>query len=44
MRKTWEPMKLVRVGHVGDVVKQGGGKLSPATGDPGEPLKVPAIG
>ena len=41
VKKTWEPMTLARVGHVGDVVKQGGGKLSPHTADPGEPRKPP---
>ena len=41
MKKTWEPMRLQRVGHVGDVVQVGGGKLSPPTADPGEPRKPP---
>jgi hypothetical protein len=41
MKERWEPMKLTPVGHISKVVQVGGGKLSPATGDPGEPLKVP---
>ena len=44
MKKTWEPMKLARVGHVGEVVQGGGGKLSPAGGDPGEMRKQQPVG
>lgn len=43
-KATWEPMKLTYVGHVGDVVQQGGGKLTPAGGDPGEMRKQQPIG
>ena len=39
VRATWEPMKVAYVGHVGDVLQLGGGKLSMACGDPGEPRK-----
>lgn len=35
----WEPMELTYVGHVGEVLQLGGGKLSMACGDPGEPRK-----
>ena len=36
----WEPMRLTMLGKVGDVVRVGGGKLSPPAADPGEPLKT----
>jgi hypothetical protein len=32
-------MELTYVGHVGEVLQLGGGKLSMACGDPGEPRK-----
>jgi hypothetical protein len=35
----WVPMELTYVGHVGEVLQVGGGKLSMACGDPGEPRK-----
>jgi hypothetical protein len=35
----WEPMRLIEVGSVADVVKSGGGKLSIPGGDPGESRK-----
>jgi hypothetical protein len=38
-KKVWESFRLVDVGHVGDVVQGGGGKLSTAGGDPGENRK-----
>lgn len=38
-RRDWEPMRLTHVGHVAQIVQQGGGKLSMAGGDPGEPRK-----
>jgi hypothetical protein len=41
MKKTWEPMTLSAVGHVGDVLQQGGGKLSIPTDDPGEEARKP---
>ncbi len=37
--ETWEPMVLSYVGHVGEVLQVGGGKLSAVCGDPGEPRK-----
>jgi hypothetical protein len=40
-RRSWEPMALKSVGHVSDVVQQGGGKLTLTGGDPGEPLRKP---
>ena len=38
-RRGWEPMRLVYVGSVGDVLRGGGGKLSPTGGDPGDSRK-----
>ena len=38
-KQRWEPMKLSPVGHVSQVVQGGGGKLTPAPGDPGEAKK-----
>ena len=39
-RKSWEPMKLTYTGEAKDVVQfPGGGKLSTATQDPGDPQK-----
>jgi len=35
-RRDWEPMKLTYVGEVGQVLKQGGAKLSTDTPEPGE--------
>jgi hypothetical protein len=43
-KQPWEPMKLTHVGHVADIVRQGGGKPSGNTSDPGEPRKTPASG
>lgn len=37
--RQWQEPQLKYVGHVGDVLQTGGGKLSPAGGDPGE-MKV----
>jgi hypothetical protein len=34
--KDWESMKLTYVGEVGQVLKQGGAKLSTDTPEPGE--------
>jgi len=36
---TWQAMELTYVGHVGDVLQGGGGKLSMACGDPGDARK-----
>ncbi len=38
-RRLWEPMRVNHVGSVADVLQIGGGKLSAACGDPGEPRK-----
>jgi hypothetical protein len=35
-RSPWEPMKLTYVGEVGQVLKQGGGKISTDVPEPGE--------
>jgi hypothetical protein len=43
-RKTWAPMHLNRIGAVSDVLRLGGGKLSPPGGDPGEPRKQKPTG
>jgi len=40
-KKSWEPMKLTPVGHISKVVEAGGGKLSIASADPGEPFRKP---
>jgi hypothetical protein len=34
--RSWEEMKLTYVGEVGEVLKQGGAKLSTDTPEPGE--------
>jgi hypothetical protein len=38
-KKAWASLKVTHVGHVAEVVKGGGGKLSTAGGDPGEARK-----
>jgi hypothetical protein len=38
-KRTWEPMQLKHVGHVGQIIQGGGGKLSLTGGDPGESRK-----
>lgn len=38
--RAWEPMRLTRLGKVGNVVQGGGGKLSAIAVDPGEPRKT----
>jgi hypothetical protein len=43
-RQPWESMRLRYAGDVVEVVQQGGGKLSNATADPGEPRKTPSSG
>jgi hypothetical protein len=40
-KKKWEAPKVQYVGQVSEVLKGGGGKLSNAPADPGEPLKTP---
>jgi hypothetical protein len=38
-KRTWEPIALRYVGHVGDVLRGGGGKLSTIGGDTGDTRK-----
>jgi len=38
-RLPWQRMTLSRAGRVPEVIQQGGGKLTPMGGDPGEPRK-----
>jgi hypothetical protein len=40
-RQNWTPPTLKYVGHVGDVLQGGGGKLSTSPSDPGESRKPP---
>lgn len=40
-KKPWIPMQLTALGDVGDVVRGGGGKLSPPTHDTGDIRKPP---
>ena len=35
-KQPWEPMQLIYVGHVAEIVQEGGGKLSTPAGDTGE--------
>jgi len=41
---TWESPRLAYIGHVGEIVAGGGGKLSTNPGDPGEPERKPPGG
>ena len=38
-KQPWEPMELVYVGDVGEIVQAGGGKKASVGGDPGDPRK-----
>jgi hypothetical protein len=40
-RKDYEPMKVAEVGHVGEVIQGGGGKLSIAANDSGDAPRKP---
>ena len=40
-KKDYEPMEVEDVGHVGDVLRQGGGKLSTPSDDSGEDNRKP---
>ncbi len=40
-KKPWEPMRLVHVGAIADVVKGGGGKMSINAADSGDSPKKP---
>jgi hypothetical protein len=42
-KQAWEPMQLIYVGHVAEIVRAGGGKLSP-TVDPGDPRQAKGQG
>lgn len=43
-KKPWQSPNVAEVGHVGNVVRGGNGKLSTTGGDPGEALKPPGNG
>ena len=43
-KKTWEPMTLTDVGHVGEALQGGGGKLTPSPADTGDFRKPPGQG
>jgi hypothetical protein len=43
-RASWEAMKLDEVGRLSEVIRQGGGKLTPPGGDPGESRKQGPVG
>jgi len=44
-KKPWQPMKLTYTGEAKDVVQfPGGGKLSVAPADPGDPKKPSGLG
>jgi hypothetical protein len=43
-KQSWEPLKLIYVGNVVELVRGGGGKLSMSGGDPGENRKQVSIG
>ena len=40
-KRIWETMKLKRVGHMADVVRGGGGKLSVQADDTGDAPRKP---
>ncbi len=42
-RKSWQRPALKPAGTVGDVLQGGTGKVTVVVGDPGEPMKVPAM-
>jgi hypothetical protein len=41
IKRPWDIPKLTFVGHIGEVIQAGGGKLSIVAGDPGEPNRKP---
>jgi hypothetical protein len=43
-RKQWLPMRIEEVGKLTETILQGGGKLSPTGGDPGENRKQKPTG
>jgi hypothetical protein len=40
----WEPVRLNYVGHISEIIRGGGGKLTIAGGDPGEGKKPSGSG
>ena len=38
-RRPWVSPQLQTIGEIAEILKGGGGKLSPSPGDPGEPRK-----
>jgi hypothetical protein len=43
-KRQWEPMKLTHIGHIGEIVQGGGGKLSLETHDTGDVRKPKGLG
>jgi hypothetical protein len=43
-KQAWEPMTLTDVGHVGEALQMGPGKLTPSPADPGDVRKPPGQG
>jgi hypothetical protein len=43
-KQPWRRPSLTYVGHVGDVLQSGGGKLTPSPADPGEVRKPKGAG
>ena len=43
-KQPWQRSSLKYVGHVGDVLQAGGGKLTPSPADPGEVRKPKGAG
>jgi hypothetical protein len=39
-KQAWEPMRVLPVGHIRNVIQIGGGKITAVGGDPGEPRKL----
>jgi hypothetical protein len=44
IRLPWEPPRLELIGDLEEIVRGGGGKLSPLAVDPGDPRKNPGHG
>jgi hypothetical protein len=38
-KQPWEPMRLTYIGHVAEIIRGGGGKLSLSGSDPGDARK-----
>lgn len=41
-KKRWEPIKLISMGKIKDIVHSGGGKLTAPYDDPGEEPRKPS--